>query len=395
MEIRSPAHLPGVPAVAAAPAQQAASLKLGAIFNVIVQARLGENRFQFQRVSDGESLTGISLADLPIGQRLQVEVARLGVLPELRILPAEIQTLDVVPKALRELLPKQIEMKDLASILGRLPVFGFSGLSDSLRSAIERLAAALPQVEKLMTPDGLQESIQNSGLYLEASLAAVLTEGMALPENDLKARLLTLLAALQGSDAEKSVAMPKDLPRETVLPASQAAEPQSKIQAIDDLNEQEMLDLEKLAQKAEGALAKMTIDQLASQPRDNDAISLQLNIPFAAENYPDNAKLKITSEGSAAHDESVNPFWTATIELQPPGMGIFNARVVWNGTRIDACLWCDKEETRALMSSAAETLRARLEQAGLETGALTILDDPPSLSSESDADMPPILDLRA
>jgi hypothetical protein len=157
--------------------------------------------------------------------------------------------------------------------------------------------------------------------------------------------------------------------------------------------EQDMLNLEKLAQKAEGVLAKITVDQLASQSRDNGAISLQLNIPFVEGNYQDTAKLQITSESTSAFEDRINSSWTATIELQPPGLGTFNARIIWNGAQIDAFLWSDQEGTRNSMRHAAETLRTRLEQAGLAIGAVTVLDRSPS-SSSTEADAQPLLDLR-
>jgi hypothetical protein len=547
MEIRSPAHFANI-ATAATPAQQVASLKLGAILDVIVQARLGENRFQLQPLSEGESLTGMSQTELSVGQRLQVQVTRLGALPELRILPAETPPPEVVPKALRELLPKQIDVKELISMLGRLPASTTPSLPEPVRVAVERLVAILPQAEKLMTPEGLQKAIQNSGLFLEASLAAVLTNGAELPESDLKARLLNLLSVLQKwetgkpaaqtatlqsaarvrndsseqglphpekvaqksenasvkmtgdrlllqsrdqgvgmpqlpvarnaslpsankihndvsgqdmldlekraqkqeaalmkiivnpsasqpdlqkSDIERLTATSKYLLQETIQSATQNETHASADKVKDDFterdmlilekfvqraegalakatqtvshsltdkaqdhfSERDMLILEKLAQKAEGALAKITVDQLASQSRDNGAISLQLNIPFVEGNYQDNAKLQITSEGASAFEDRVNSFWTATIELQPPGLGTFNARIIWNGTQIDAFLWSDQEGTSNSIRHATETLRARLEQAGLAIGAVTVLDQSPS-SSSAEADAQPLLDLR-
>jgi flagellar hook-length control protein FliK len=120
-----------------------------------------------------------------------------------------------------------------------------------------------------------------------------------------------------------------------------------------------------------------------------------LNLPFIEGDYRDNIKLRIASEGSSGADERADSSWTATIELQPPGLGAFNARIVWNGTQIDACLWSDREETRNSMSQAAETLRVRLEQVGLATGSLTVLDRPPSSpSAAADTHTPPLLDLR-
>lgn len=547
MEIRSPAHFANI-AAAATPAQQVVSLKLGAIIEVIVQARLGDNRFQLQPLPEGESLTGMSQTELSVGQRLQVQVTRLGALPELRILPAETSPPEAVPKALLELLPKQVDIKELTAMLGRLPASASPNLPDSVRAAVERFVAILPQAEKLMTPEGLQKAVQNSGLFLEASLAAVLTDGAALPENDLKARLLNLLSVLQKwetgkpaaqtatpqfaarvrndlseqgmpdpekvaqksenasakmtndrlpvqsldkgvgmlqlpaarnaplpsankiqnevsgqdmldlenqaqkpegaltkiivnpsvsqpdlqkPDIERLTATPKNLLQQTSQPANQTASQALADKVQDNLNEQDMpdpekfaqkaesalakatqtashsltgnaqahfgeqdmLNLEKLAQKAEGVLAKITVDQLASQSRDNGAISLQLNIPFVEGNYQDTAKLQITSESASAFEDRINSSWTATIELQPPGLGTFNARIIWNGTQIDAFLWSDQEWTRNSMRHAAETLRARLEQAGLAIGAVTVLDRFPS-SSSAEADAQPLLDLR-
>jgi hypothetical protein len=524
MEIRSPAHLASI-ASAAPTAGQAASLKVGAILEVMVQARLGDNRFQLRPLPEGEPLTGISLTELSVGQRLQVQVARLGAMPELRILPAETPAPETIPKALRELLPKQADINELAAMLRRLPASASPGLPEPVRVAAARLAAMLPQAENLMTPDGLQKAVRNSGLFLEASLAAVLTDGAALPENDFKARLLNLLAVLQQAEGGKPAAVPKYPIRKTTLPAAQAASPRSAKEAREGTSEADMpnpekagqkpegasakmtagplpsqpqgkgavtlpiprtpnvtlppvekaqndggaalevpdpqklapategssprivahqpashpdlqksesagpasvpknsppemalptaqnaanslaqkardgianpdlIDLEKLAQKAEGALARITVDQLASQPRDDGAVSLQLNLPFIEGDYRDNIKLRIASEGSSGADERADSSWTATIELQPPGLGAFNARIVWNGTQIDACLWSDREETRNSMNQAAETLRVRLEQVGLATGSLTVLDRPPSPPSAA-ADTQPLLDLR-
>ncbi|WP_202053423.1 flagellar hook-length control protein FliK [Candidatus Methylomicrobium oryzae] len=696
MEIRNNATLSNAAATATSP-QQIASLKLDAILDVVVQARMGENRFQLQRLPGGEPLTAMSQSELTVGQRLQVQVSRLGALPELRVVPAEPPRPEVVPKALRELLPKQIDLKELATMVGRLPSSNPSNLPGPVHLAVERLAAALPQAEKLMTPEGLQKAVRNSGVFLEASLAAALTEGAPLPENDLKARLLNLLAVLQPGEGGKAAApaqalqqenalsppgtvpsqtaaqaseeagdqaslnpdkvpqrtdsaLPKTIgesllpsqskgaaegqfpaappapslatqsgekvsvpvpaaaeqsaaklaadkaansteerlaaalpqaeklmtpeglqkavrnsgvfleaslaaaltegaplpendlkarllnllavlqpgeggkaaapaqalqqenalsppgtvPSQTAAQASEEAGDQASLnpdkvpqrtdsalpktigesllpsqskgaaegqfpaappapslatqsgekvsvpvpaaaeqsaaklaadkaansvdfqkpekeglvvgakpqpfetslstarsaptlpsagKAEDSFSKPEEIDPAKLAQKAEGALAKIAVDQLASQPRDDGTVCLQLNLPFVAGNHQDNAELSITAEGGSLAEDRV-PAWTATIQLQPPCMGAFNARIIWNGTQIDACLWSDREETADRIGQTTETLRARLEQAGLAVGALTVLDRPPSSPLAETVDLH-LLDLLA
>jgi hypothetical protein len=515
MEIRNNATLSNAAATATSP-QQIASLKLDAILDVVVQARMGENRFQLQRLPGGEPLTAMSQSELTVGQRLQVQVSRLGALPELRVVPAEPPRPEVVPKALRELLPKQIDLKELATMVGRLPSSNPSNLPGPVHLAVERLAAALPQAEKLMTPEGLQKAVRNSGIFLEASLAAALTEGAPLPENDLKARLLNLLAVLQPGEGGKAAAPaqalqqenalspPGTVPSQTAAQASEEAGDQASLnpdkvpqrtdsalpktigesllpsqskgaaegqfpaappapslatqsgekvsvpvpaaaeqsaaklaadkaansvdllkpekeglvvgakpqpfetslstarsaptlpsagKAEDSFSKPEEIDPAKLAQKAEGALAKIAVDQLASQPRDDGTVCLQLNLPFVAGNHQDNAELSITAEGGSLAEDRV-PAWTATIQVQPPCMGAFNARIIWNGTQIDACLWSDREETADRIGQTTETLRAKLEQAGLAVGALTVLDRPPSSPLAETVDLH-LLDLLA
>jgi flagellar hook-length control protein FliK len=184
-------------------------------------------------------------------------------------------------------------------------------------------------------------------------------------------------------------------PLETNLSTDRNASPLSLIgKAEDSFSKLEAIDLAKLAQKAEGALAKIAVDQLASQSRDDGTVCLQINLPFVAGNHQDNAALSITSEGGAPSEDRVNPAWSATIQLQPPGMGAFNARIIWNGAQIDACLWSDREETAERIGQATETLRARLEQAGLTVGALAVLDRPPSSPTAETLDLH-LLDLLA
>jgi hypothetical protein len=395
MEIRSPSQLLA-PAIVTKPAQQVAPLKLGTILDVMVQARLGENRFLLL-LPNGESLTGFSNMELPVGQTLQVQINRLGTTPELRILPSVVRSEGTLSQALRELLPKQTDIGDFTAMLKRLSAFDPSALPEPVRVAAERVTAAMAQAEQIGTADGLQKALRNSGLFLEAGLAAMLTESaaLALPGNDLKAHLLKLLATLQEADAN----MPSSNAASPLLEKGKpsAQQPALNQPASEDRNgigDHETLRLDKLVQKTEGALAKITVDQLSSLPRDDGSISLQLSIPFVAGTCQDNAKLFINSDGAAARDENSPATWSAMIELEPPGIGRFNARIIWNGTHIDACLWSDREETGSLLHDHCELLRSRLEQAGLQTGNITIYDSPPPFRTET-VDTPPLLDFHA
>jgi hypothetical protein len=365
--------------MAATPTRQAAPLKLENIIEVIVQARLGENQFLLQQLPGGETLSAFSHVDLPLSQRIQIQVVHMGSTPELRILPLSTQVVAVVPQALRELLPKQAGIGELIKSLELLSRTNSSNLPDSVRFAIENLTAAIPKTKQLFTPKGLQNAVRNSGLFLEATLAANLTNKNPFFGNDIKARLLNLLAAIQESVPSTSEGTSASQLRKNSLPPGPAAFSQSVSEIENGNSNSEIIDLDKLVLKTEGALAKIIVDQLASQPQDNGGVTMQLTIPFTEGNYQDTAQLVINSDGSAACNENQLPSWTAAIELQPPGIGKFNAHIVWNGSHIDATLWSDREETEVLMQSHCELLRARLEQIGLEAGNIIILDQPPVL----------------
>jgi hypothetical protein len=359
--------------IAATPTRQAAPLKLGNIIEVIVQARLGGNQFLLQRLPGGETLSAFSHIDLPLSQRIQIQVVHLGSAPELRILPVPTQAEAVVPQALRELLPKQVGIGELIKSLELLSRTNSSNLPDSVRLAIENLTAAIPKTKQLFTPKGLQDALRNSGLFLEATLAANLTNKNPFFGNDIKARLLSLLAAVQESVPSTSEGTSALQLQKNSLPPGSADFSQSVPEIENGNSNSEIIDLDKLVLKTEGALAKVIIDQLASQPQDNGVVTMQLTIPFKEGNYQDTVQLVINSDGSATcNDENPLSSWTAAIELQPPGIGKFNAHIVWNGSRIDTTLWSDREETQVLMQSHCELFRARLKQVGLEAGNIII-----------------------
>ncbi|MGZ8957316.1 MAG: hypothetical protein ACXW0G_05745, partial [Methylosarcina sp.] len=188
-----------ISSIAATPIRQAVPLKLGNIIEVIVQARLGENQFLLQQLPGGETLSAFSHVDLPLSQRIQIQVVHLGSTPELRILPLSTQAEAVVPQALRELLPKQVGIGELIKSLELLSRTNSSNLPDSVRLAIKNFTAAIPKTKQLFTLKGVQNAVRNSGLFLEATLAANLTNKNPFFGNDIKARLLNLLAAIQES----------------------------------------------------------------------------------------------------------------------------------------------------------------------------------------------------
>ncbi len=392
MEIRARLPLPAEPSLQ--PPAGPAPLKLGDVVAAVVRARLSETSFLLQIAPGGKTLVAQSATDLPPGTNLKLEVTKLGVTPELRPVPLETpttamqtgtaaETADAAEeRALRQFLPKQIALAeftaDLATLAGKA-----SSLPAPARQAIASLLAALPPRSQLATPEGLARAIRDSGIFFEARLAAAAGLVAAFPDGDVKGHLLALLNQLRPPRPEA----PFTPGTKTADQPSTRSEPKSASGA-------DFPKLDALAQQVEGALARVSLDQLASLPRQDGAQTWQLEIPFADSGRGDTAKLRITAEEKHTRGGETSQSWSVNLELRPPGLGSFCARVVLLDGSIDTYLWSDTADTAESISKHRELLRARLEQAGLAVGRLEALEQAPApIRTERIA--PSLLDIRA
>ena len=125
---------------------------------------------------------------LELGQTLKLEVAKVGAVPELKIIneqPNMQPDKAVVLQSLREFLPKQQNLTDLAVSLRQLVETASANKPDAINKAISEVLAAMPSKDNLVSAEGVKQSISNSGVFLEAKLAEQLP-----PQGDLKAQLL-------------------------------------------------------------------------------------------------------------------------------------------------------------------------------------------------------------
>jgi hypothetical protein len=466
MEIRLPVRVSATPPLQAG----AQSLKLGNILRAIVETELKDNAFLLRLDSGGRALVAYSSANLKPGQVLELEVVKLGTTPELRILShgvASATSESTVQQALCLFLPKQEPLADVIPELHRLIAQArqTSALPAPVTEALENLLASIPKKSELMSAEGMEKGLSNSGVFLEAKLAGAVDSSADFVDSDFKARLLRVLdslktlqanpgaapdAARASTNGEPPGARPHTQPvmaeagEQTELPAlhvreATAAEetaladerntlslergdkdslklrgdsppaasrgPEHELSAArraassasDDQkaavpgNE---FGVERIVQKVEAALARVVMDQLASLPGNDAAPSVwQLEIPFTDGPHQDTARLLIAKDAKPVGADGTD-CWSLTLELHPPELGTFCARIVLKGERIDTYLWSDTATTSDLIREQCERLRARLHGAGLVVGQLTPLDRPPDLQ-RSETPSPPLLDLRA
>ncbi|NJD08826.1 MAG: hypothetical protein FIA97_20395, partial [Methylococcaceae bacterium] len=137
-------------------------------------------------------------------------------------------------------------------------------------------------------------------------------------------------------------------------------------------------ELKLLLHKAEGALAGIVTDQLASLPQvDGRQAVWQLEIPYQFGERADALLLKVVREGKRGAPP-LQCFWSVTLELHPPGLGTVHARISLSAGNVDSYFWSDRAETSQAIRSHLDLLAARLQQAGLSVGRLDILPSAPA-----------------
>lgn len=135
----------------------------------------------------------VDISQLPVAQRniragdnLVMEVLRLQPLSIALKTPPPVD----VPALQRQLLPQVITPP--AKLLGLMTPVTEPNLQRLVQPAMTQLLQAVPPVQVVQTPEGLQQAVRQSGVFLESQIAA-----QAPLVRDLKANLLTLAAALK------------------------------------------------------------------------------------------------------------------------------------------------------------------------------------------------------
>lgn len=229
--------------------------------------------------------------------------------------------------------------------------------SKDVPEALQRIALkiwqTLPTSQQLSTPLPLKQSLTNSGLLLEAKLAETLINTSNAPTeipntlNDLKATLLQLHQALQHT----APSMP-----------SAGAEPETSKFTTEIASD--------LQQKTEHALAKVTVDQLASITRDDSSKQVwHIEIPYRHQEQLEKLELSVSWEEAPNSTEAYHPFnWTVLLNISPPGLGPIHCKIICSGGAVNTYFRSERGSTRDKIQEYAELLRTRLEANGLQAG---------------------------
>lgn len=372
-----------------------------------------------------------------VGQTLKVLVEKTAHELILKIpLPATRE--DTISSSLRQLLPKQNPVGDFQPPLQQL-LTSINKLSNSATTS--QTAATAPQLSQLKTlsidllnslpsrdvlasSQGLKSAIQNSGVFLEPRLAQIVSnlkialstssEGskVTLKPGDAKPSIepSALNKAVSATDTAvsrvdlkanliKLIQLLQSWPRQT---PTQLAQQQTNTQTttlnktLDTLSTQNQLVMQtqnlnpriiapaldkqfnELILKAEGALAKITLNQLTAVNPETSATrqSWQLEILYFNQHLTESIFLTIERETSSKKKQSAEQVWTVSIEMHPPKLGLIKSKITLCNNKINSNFWTENPATRTLIQDHLALLKDQFKRVDLETESIQILSGP-------------------
>ncbi|MCP1642639.1 hypothetical protein J2T41_002246 [Pseudomonas citronellolis] len=263
-------------------------------------------------------------------------------------------------------------------------------LPETLRGAVERLLAGLPDVRQLSDAKGLAQALQQSGGFLEARLL----QGLAPLPGDFKANLLRLLGQLlpaeQGNATPGLLAnlannaaanLASSLPafvrnalgalNQNGSPRLQQADfplPSRMLQKLEDED-----DLESLLKLAAAAVARLQTHQLSSLVQSEplrgggQLHTWQMEVPMRTEDSLVPLQVRIQHEDRRESQDPEQPresLWRIDLAFDLDPLGPLQVQATLAPLGLSSQFWAERESTASLMESELGYLRQRLQDAG-------------------------------
>ena len=292
-----------------------------------------------------------------------------------------------------------------------------------IKRLTRNILQSLPSQKNIITTEGFKKALQNSGVFFEAKLQQALADSKTTSNNpisnpknlfkaspgqaqstqntstttlspksqqplvtintDLKANLIKLIHLLKAwpkasqfaSQATSTQQTPPQLPlAKPAAPlqtfsstASQTtAQPQNSAQlAAQALDSQ----IKELMSKADGAISKLSLNQLASSNAESNTTrqTWQIEIPFLNQHASESVFLKIQQEEpSDKLSKKADKQWTVSLEMNPPKLGLIKNKLTLNNQHISSSFWAESAETRELIHQHLSVFKDQLFRANLK-----------------------------
>ncbi len=244
----------------------------------------------------------------------------------------------------------------LASLLANLPVaVATSALADTVRTIAAQLLAAQAPLDGRATAADLRAAAQNSGLFLEANLAATGQPDPAAPQgpaSDLKALLLQLIASL-GDVAPAHGQAPRAPP--PTAGGALAGQPPAEATLAPGLSPEAMA--QALSRQAQAALARVQLSQAASLSAD---ARWAFEAPVATPQGAGVAQFEISRDDRGAGAAAASPTWRARFSIDAPPSGPVHAELSLSGGRLRLTLTAEDEGARQALQAGRDELTGEL-----------------------------------
>ncbi|NNE64323.1 MAG: hypothetical protein HKN34_09590 [Gammaproteobacteria bacterium] len=365
-----------------------ASYKIGQVLNATVLTNSHQGRVAI-RIGNMQLSASTNIA-LQQNTPLELKVAQLQPRLQLQILhPGGGNPL---PEAMLKMLPQQTSLAPLlAELAFQAQAKQPATVPAPLQAALKKLIAALPTRQNIRQADGLQRAVAQSGLFLEAKLAAAAGGQHPQLATDLKSLLLRYLGTLRQSRFEPAATRPATRPSAQaptlasgpvsaeVPPPLRGRLPQPQPQASPvapaatgaiETHHPALL------KQLEGALARIGLHQVATAENFNEGQNLwQLEIPVRQGNAVEIVALTIERETARnSADTEDEDAWSVNLSLDLPNLGSLQSRISMDKQGLSTTFWTRSRNNLSLIEKRLPELRRNLELHGLEINQCKCID---------------------
>jgi hypothetical protein len=302
----------------------------------------------------------------------------------------------VTAEALLRFVPKQESPTMMLANLAWLAQGknGASTLPKGIVDAAMQLWRSLPDAQSLTDPKTLQSTLNRSGAFLEANLAASQpsARGANLAQ-DLKALMLTLSKTLAEHGAKASAARAETAGTAGVPNARGPLTSLPQAPATFSLLDSGPQQVNELSRQTEGAIARLTTLQLTNNAAEPAAHSLLIELPVRHEDRASVLRLRIEEETSRRNQQGAGSAWSVEAALDLGVAGALHARVTLTEQRVGVQLRAESPAIVEALSSRAPELESMLREAGLEVDRVVCLHGMPA--GDLGARPTRLLDVRA
>lgn len=290
------------------------------------------------------------------GMTIELLVSKAGPTPLFVVTESPPPDQEIIRNAFKQLLPTQASapalLNHLQQAVPRLQAE--PNVAETLKNLALEILAKLPASNELSKAPQLKQSFENSGLFLESKLAALLAGKTDIHlKGDLKLKLSHLARLLE---------------QELAKPSS-------------NKNTETLELLKESLHKTQAALSRLTLEQLNALPKEESVKqSWTVELPYYRDQATDTVKITI-EQHKAKDNDKPQKNWTVSITITPPNLGTMFCQLSCYDGSVNTRFWSESANTVKLIDSHLGYLKQQFEDKGITAGFMDVQQGSVSPSS--------------